>query len=85
MESLMVKSFVQLPQSFQKPCFYFLKGGIAKEASNYRPTSLLPLVSKVLERCVYNRFMDYIAPHLNKLQFGFEGQIHHAPATSSPS
>ena len=33
--------------------------------------SLLPLVSKVLERCVYNRVIDHIAPQLHKLQFGF--------------
>ena len=31
----------------------------------------LPLVSKVLECCVYNRVVDHIAPQLHKLQFGF--------------
>ena len=30
----------------------------------------MPLVSKVLERCVYNRVIDHIAPRLHKLQFG---------------
>lgn len=36
------------------------KRGSAKEVSNYRPISLLPIVSKVLERCVYNRLIDHM-------------------------
>ena len=47
-----------------------LKGGTVKEVSNYRPISLLPLVSKVLERRIYNRVINHIAPQLHKLQFG---------------
>ena len=30
----------------------------------------MPLVSKVLERYIYNRVIDHIAPRLHKLQFG---------------
>ena len=48
-----------------------LKGGTAKEVSNYIPISLLPLVSKVLKRCVYNRVIVRISPQLQKLHFGF--------------
>ena len=48
-----------------------LKGGTAKEVSNYIPNSLLPLVSKVLERCVYNRVIVRISPQLQKMHFGF--------------
>jgi len=67
-----------------------LKGGTVKEVSNYKLISLLPLVSKVLERCVYNRVIDHIAPQLHKLQFGFlKGKsttAHgHYMVTTSPS
>ena len=41
------------------------------EVSNYRPISLLSLVSKVFERCIYNRLIDHISSKLNELQFGF--------------
>ena len=41
--------------------------------SNYRPVSVLPCFSKVLERLVFNRCMDYIDKNkiLNDKQFGF--------------
>jgi hypothetical protein len=41
--------------------------------SNYRPVSLLPCFSKILERLVFNRCVDYINTHkiLNNKQFGF--------------
>ena len=41
--------------------------------SNYRPVSLLPCFSKILERLVFNRCIDYINHHkiLNDKQFGF--------------
>ena len=41
--------------------------------SNYRPVSLLPCFSKILERLVFNRCVDYINHHeiLNDKQFGF--------------
>ena len=43
------------------------------DASNYRPISLLSLISKVLERCVHNRVMDFLLKHnlLSDCQFGF--------------
>ena len=47
-----------------------LKGGAVKEVSNCRPISLLPLVSKVLERRIYDRVINHIAAQLHKLQFG---------------
>ena len=41
--------------------------------SNYRPVSVLPCFSKILERLVFNRCIDYINKNniLNKKQFGF--------------
>ena len=41
------------------------------QAKNYRPISLLPVISKILERCVYNRLIDYILPKITHLQHGF--------------
>ena len=62
----------KMPSSWkQSNIVPIIKGGTAEEVSNYRPISLLPLFSKVLERCVYNRVIDHIAPQLHKLQFGF--------------
>ena len=41
--------------------------------SNYRPVSILPVMSKILERLMYNRLLSFINEHkiLYKLQFGF--------------
>ena len=38
--------------------------------SNYRPISLLPVFSKVLERLMYNRLYNFLTEH-NMNQFGF--------------
>ena len=41
--------------------------------NNYRPISILPLFSKVLERIMYNRLLEFINKHklLYRYQFGF--------------
>ena len=41
--------------------------------ANYRPVSILPLFSKILERLMYNRLMTFISKHkiLYQYQFGF--------------
>ena len=36
------------------------KAGDASEASNYRPISLLSLISKALERCIHSRITDFL-------------------------
>ena len=43
---------------------------------NYRPVSLLPCFSKILERLVFNRCTNYIDTHriLNDKQFGFRSK-----------
>jgi hypothetical protein len=40
-------------------------------ATNYRPISLLSIVSKVLERCVCHRFFKHVQDMINKSQHGF--------------
>ncbi|CAB4004229.1 Hypothetical predicted protein, partial [Paramuricea clavata] len=47
------------------------KKGLLKVVSNYRPISLLSIVSKVFERCVYNRLIAHVSINLHHLQFGF--------------
>ena len=47
------------------------KCGLSIKVSNYRPISLLSIVSKILERCVYNKLFNHVSDHLHKLQFGF--------------
>ena len=41
--------------------------------SNYRPISLLSIFSKILERLMYHRLLEFLNKHkiLNKFQFGF--------------
>jgi hypothetical protein len=48
-----------------------------KVISNYRPISILPAFSKILERLVYNRLLDFININdiLSKNQYGFRENI----------
>ena len=49
------------------------KSGEPSVASNYRPISLLSLVSKIMERIIHNHFIDYLLSNhlIAKCQFGF--------------
>ena len=49
------------------------KAGDTTSIGNYRPISILPMFSKVFERLMYTRLMNYITEHkiLSNLQFGF--------------
>ena len=49
------------------------KSGDAMSLNNYRPVSILPFFSKILEKLVYNRLLSFINKHsiLYKFQFGF--------------
>ena len=47
------------------------KSGDKSLVSNYRPISLLCIVSKVLEKAVFNEVIQYVGPKLSKHQFGF--------------
>ena len=51
-----------------KPIF---KSGDKTCIKNYRPISLLSLVSKVLEKLVYNNIVDFITSSISVNQFGF--------------
>ena len=50
------------------------KGGSKLDVSNYRPISLLPIISKVLERLMYNRLISFIEKYnvIFEHQFGFQ-------------
>ena len=40
--------------------------------NNYRSVSILPNVSKIYERCIYDQINDYFLPLFSKLQCGFQ-------------
>lgn len=48
-----------------------LKKGDSSLFTNYRPISLLCILSKVLESVVFSKIIDYIRPQINTNQFGF--------------
>jgi hypothetical protein len=50
------------------------KGSEQSNLINYRPVSVLPAVSKILERLTYNRMITYIDKFslVTKWQFGFK-------------
>ena len=52
----------------------FFKGGDPGNISNYRPISVLPFFSKILERIIYNRLYKYLTTEelLYSKQFGFQ-------------
>ena len=39
--------------------------------TNYRPVSILPTVSKIYERCLYDQINEYFQPLFSKLLYGF--------------
>lgn len=49
------------------------KGGIQNDPGNYRPISVLPIISRVLEKCFSIRMMSFLEDHklLVETQFGF--------------
>ena len=52
------------------------KSGNATELDNYRPISIVPALSKVLERVEHTQFIDYLESNrlLYKYHFGFRKQ-----------
>ena len=49
------------------------KSEVSTNFTNYRPISILPCFSKILEGALYRRLMDYLTKHsiLNNHQYGF--------------
>ena len=47
------------------------KSGDKHSVTNYRPISLLCSISKVLERLIYDKIIDFVLPKLSVAQFGF--------------
>ena len=54
-------------------CVPIYKGGNAKDLDNYRPISILPVFSKILEKVVYFQLYHYLENNklLSPYQFGF--------------
>jgi hypothetical protein len=52
------------------------KKGQKQEISNYRPISVLPAFSKILEMLIYNRVMSFLKKHnlVSEAQNGFRGK-----------
>ena len=51
-----------------------LKTGPTNDLKNYRPISILPIYSKILEKCICMRLVSYLTKHkiLSPSQFGFQ-------------
>ena len=47
------------------------KAGDASCVKNYRPISLLSIVSKVLEKLIFNKIILHISRYISPSQFGF--------------
>lgn len=59
-----------LKQSIITPVF---KSGDGDDVNNYRPISVLPSISKILEKLINNRLLNYLNKYdlISKSQFGF--------------
>ena len=57
------------------------KKGSIYEVNNYRPISLLPVLSKILERLVYKRVVSFLTGQgfIHKNQFGFKRNFFYQP------
>ena len=55
----------------------FKNNGLNSIMKNYRPVSLLPVFSKLLERIVYNRLFHFLVKHkiLHPSQYGFQANL----------
>ena len=49
----------------------YKKGSRFKKKKNYRPVSILPVLSKVFEKCLYKQISSYFDDIFSKYQCGF--------------
>ena len=63
------------------------KSNAKDEISNYKPISVVPSISKILENVVYKRTFHFIETNkiLNNNQYGFRGKHSTTNAISAPS
>jgi len=47
------------------------KSGNKSSVKNYRPISLLCIISKILERIAYDKIISFVSSHISSHQFGF--------------
>ena len=47
------------------------KKGDRDKVNNYRPVSLLSIVSKIIERCIYNHIYSFVSKDISEKQHGF--------------
>ena len=52
-------------------CHQFIKKGDRDKVNNYRPVSLLSIVSKIMERCIYNNIYSFVSKDISEKQHGF--------------
>ena len=63
-----------IPQEWKlAQCVPVFKGGDIKELDNYKPISVLPVFSNILEKAVHNQLYEYpeSSKFLSSQQFGF--------------
>ena len=52
----------------------FKKKGSKLDMQNYRPISVLPMMSKIFEKCIHKRLIDFCSHFsiINPNQYGFQ-------------
>jgi hypothetical protein len=75
---------VSLKHSIITPVY---KGGDKDNINNYRPISVLPVLSKILERLLNNRLLEYLSKYniISASQFGFRRGVSSEDAVVSLS